>query len=407
MYSHKRNKIQYHTIFKDVAFSLQLLLLKLGKISEINYQKLLDTDNLDGLNIFSKNRCYLVDVIENIKYDIDDTYYIDDDYVWYKIFKLEEEFTESVKVYNFEVDKDNSYCVENIMTHNCARPFVLADGQTCDDDLTIQIVEIIKANNHLKIEDGETPLNDVKRQKYIQTLKFRISTFYNNSAGRAKHTTNGRAIKGLKERITGKEGLIRNNIMGKRGEFTARTVIGPDPTLKMGQLGMPQEIANNLTVPVQVTNYNYDYLTKLVNNGKVNIVKTKDGEKINIHHHIFNRGTRLNHGDIIIRKDDKSGIEIEIVINNGKEMLKPGDKLKRNDEFIKNIKYPEKRKYHLNIGDICERQLQNGDIVLLNRQPTLHVGSMMAQEIVIHSGKTFRFNLSIAKSFNADEKWYF
>ena len=170
---------------------------------------------------------------------------------------------------------------------------------------------------------------------------------------------------------------------------------------------MPQEIANNLTVPVQVTNYNYDYLTKLVNNGKVNIVKTKDGEKINIHHHIFNRGTRLNHGDIIIRKDDKSGIEIEIVINNGKEMLKPGDKLKRNDEFIKNIKYPEKRKYHLNIGDICERQLQNGDIVLLNRQPTLHVGSMMAQEIVIHSGKTFRFNLSIAKSFNADEKWYF
>ena len=58
-----------------------------------------------------------------------------------------------------------------------------------------------------------------------------------------------------------------------------------------------------------------------------------------------------------------------MVINNGKEMLKPGDRLKRNDEFIKNIKYPEKRKYHLNIGDICERQLQNGDIVLLNRQP--------------------------------------
>ena len=588
----------------------------------------------------------------------------------------------------------------------CCRPFVLADGQTCDDDLTIQLVEIIKVNNHLKIEDG-VPLSDTKRQKYIQTLKFRISTFYNNSQSRAKHTTSGRPIKGLKERITGKEGLIRSNIMGKRCwkkgtkmllwngenknvedikigdiligndgtprnvlnlhngvdklykikqetredyivnsehllslkytnkekiywdpnlyytkiidvfdkntlttkliefkedinlsyesrhtkfqdfldrldydntlnisikdylqlpntikkrlfsykiekpveweykktdvdpydlglwlgnsnknivdypndklkkyslldtkfipkdfiynskqvrlsvlaglididsiivnedttillsqpydyrqilvdakfiadslgfqtflknenllslnvsdrnirdiskllkkkkytpsalsnttwekiqveeveigeyygfevdnnklfvladftvvhncEFTGRTVIGPDPTLKMGQLGMPKEVAQILTIPEQVTNFNYDYLTKLVNDGKVNIVKKKDGERINIHHHIYNRGTRLNHGDIIIRKDEKTGEEFEFENNNGKEMLKHGDKLKRNGELIKNIKYPEKRIYHLNVGDICERQLQNGDIVLLNRQPTKQI----------------------------------
>ena len=597
----------------------------------------------------------------------------------------------------------------------CCRPFVLADGQTCDDDLTIQLVEIIKANNHLKVEEG-VPLSDTKRQKYIQTLKFRISTFYNNSQSRAKHTTSGRPIKGLKERITGKEGLIRSNIMGKRCwkkgtkmllwngeiknvedikigdiligndgtprnvlnlhngvdklykikqetredyivnsehllslkytnkekiywdpnlhytriidvfdkntlttkliefkedinlsyesrhtkfqdfldrldydntlnisikdylqlpntikkrlfsykiekpveweykktdvdpydlglwlgnsnknivdcpndklkkyslldtkfipkdfiynskqvrssvlaglididsiivnedtpsaiikkdttillsqpydyrqilvnakfiadslgfqtflknenllslnvsdrnirdiskllkkkkytpsalsnttwekiqveeveigeyygfevdnnnlfvlpdftvvhncEFTGRTVIGPDPTLKMGQLGMPREVAQILTIPEQVTNFNYDYLTKLVNDGKVNIVKKKDGERINIHHHIFNRGTRLNHGDIIIRKDEKTGEEFEFENNNGKEILKHGDKLKRNGELIKNIKYPEKRIYHLNVGDICERQLQNGDIVLLNRQPTKQI----------------------------------
>ena len=588
----------------------------------------------------------------------------------------------------------------------CCRPFVLADGQTCDDDLTIQLVEIIKVNNHLKIEDG-VPLSDTKRQKYIQTLKFRISTFYNNSQSRAKHTTSGRPIKGLKERITGKEGLIRSNIMGKRCwkkgtkmllwngenknvedikigdiligndgtprnvlnlhngvdklykikqetredyivnsehllslkytnkekiywdpnlyytkiidvfdkntlttkliefkedinlsyesrhtkfqdfldrldydntlnisikdylqlpntikkrlfsykiekpveweykktdvdpydlglwlgnsnknivdypndklkkyslldtkfipkefiynskqvrlsvlaglididsiivnedttillsqpydyrqilvdakfiadslgfqtflknenllslnvsdrnirdiskllkkkkytpsalsnttwekiqveeveigeyygfevdnnklfvladftvvhncEFTGRTVIGPDPTLKMGQLGMPKEVAQILTIPEQVTNFNYDYLTKLVNDGKVNIVKKKDGERINIHQHIYNRGPRLNHGDIIIRKDEKTGEEFEFENNNGKEMLKHGDKLKRNGELIKNIKYPEKRIYHLNVGDICERQLQNGDIVLLNRQPTKQI----------------------------------
>ena len=185
-------------------------------------------------------------------------------------------------------------------------------------------------------------------------------------------------------------------------EQTARTVIGPDPTLKMGQLAVPEEITNNLTVPIQVTNYNLEYLTNLVNDGKVNYVLKDNGKtKINLENALFSRGTRLNHGDIILRKDEE-GNDVEIIVNNGKDMLKPGDRLKRNGEFITDIKYPEKRKYILNIGDVCERKLMSGDIVLLNRQPTLHEGSMMAQEIIVRSGKTLRFNLSIAKSFNAD-----
>jgi len=283
------------------------------------------------------------------------------------------------------------------------RPYVMADGQLCDDDLTIQIVEIIKANNHLK-PDENGHISETKRQKYLQTLKFRISTFYNNSSARAKHTTNGRPIKGLKERLTGKNGQIRNNLMGKRVDQTGRTVIGPDPTLKMGQLGVPEHMAKILTVPVRVTSFNYDQLTELVNSGKVNHVITKDGIKINLQYHIFDKGTRLNHGDIIIRKDKNTGEEIEIIVNNGKDTLQPGDKLRRNGELISDLKYPGRKKYHLNIGDVCERQLQNQDILLLNRQPTLHSGSMMAQEVVIHNGKTLRFNLSIAKSYNADEK---
>jgi DNA-directed RNA polymerase beta' subunit len=97
----------------------------------------------------------------------------------------------------------------------CCRPYVVADGNYCDDDLTNQILEIIKSNNHLNPE-LEPQMNESKRQKYVQSLKFRVLTFYNNSCGKAKHTTNGRPIKGLKERITGKEGQIRNNLMGKR-----------------------------------------------------------------------------------------------------------------------------------------------------------------------------------------------
>jgi DNA-directed RNA polymerase beta' subunit len=274
-----------------------------------------------------------------------------------------------------------------------ARPYVYADGNICDDDLTIQIVEIIKANNHLDNSD-DTPLSDTKKQKYYQSLKFRISTFYNNSSGKAKHSTSSRAIKGIKERLTGKDGLIRTNLMGKRCDQTGRTVIGPDPTLKMGQIAIPPQMAQNLTIPVTVTNFNYHHMKNLIKQKKVNYVLRND-TRINMDNALFFRGTPLNHGDIIYRNDT------EITVNSGKMMLESGDRLFRNNEFI-DVKYPQSRDFDLQIGDVCERQLQDGDIVLLNRQPTLHEGSMMAQEVVIRKGKTIRFNLSINKSFNAD-----
>ena len=124
----------------------------------------------------------------------------------------------------------------------------------------------------------------------------------------------------------------------------------------------------NLTIPVQVTNFNYDYCTKLVNDGKVNyVLKDKGVTRINLENALFFKGTRVAHGDIIVRKDNnKTGIEFEFIVTNGRELLKPGDKLKRNGEWINDLKYPEKRTYKLNIGDIVERQLQDGDTVLLN-----------------------------------------
>ena len=167
--------------------------------------------------------------------------------------------------------------------------------------------------------------------------------------------------------MTGKEGLLRSNLLGKRCEQTARTVIGPDPTLKMGQLAVPPEIAKNLTIPVQVTNFNYDYCMDLVDNGKVNyVLKDKGVTRINLENALFFKGTRVAHGDVIVRKDEKTDEEFEFIVTNGRELLKPGDKLKRNGEWIRDLKYPEKRSYKLNIGDIVERQLQDGDIVLLN-----------------------------------------
>ena len=77
-----------------------------------------------------------------------------------------------------------------------ARPYIVSESNICDDDLTIQIVEIIKANNHLKIEDG-VPISETKRQKYVQSLKFRIATFYNNSSGYMFSHSNTKSIASL------------------------------------------------------------------------------------------------------------------------------------------------------------------------------------------------------------------
>jgi DNA-directed RNA polymerase beta' subunit len=321
----------------------------------------------------------------------------------------------------------------------CARPFVLADGNICDDDLTNQILEIIKANNILKPNDDEIPdeKKENKKQKALQSLKFRVTTFYNNSQGKAKHPTNGRPIKGLKERMTGKEGQIRNNLMGKRVEFSGRTVIGPDPKLRFGEMGLPIQVSQDLTIPEMVTSFNYDYLSDIVNTGKANfIIKNGGSTRINLKYAMYRKGTELLYGDTVLRGKQ------ELKVTNGNIILQTGDNILRNGKVLKSLQtgdviirkgerlpirdniylrfgdqverngekiqyssvltYPSKKRILLNIGDEVHRHLKDGDIVLLNRQPTLHKGSMLAKRIRILPGKTFRMNLATTKTFNAD-----
>jgi DNA-directed RNA polymerase beta' subunit len=284
----------------------------------------------------------------------------------------------------------------------CDRPYVKADGNMCDDDITNQYIEIIKANNHLS-NSGHDPssgkrkrkeLSETKRQKFLASLRFRILTTFNNGQGKAKHTTNGRPIKGIKERLAGKDGQLRNNMMGKRCNQTGRTVIGPDSTLKLGQLAVPPAMAEILTVPIRAAPFNIHVLQELVDVGKVNSLLKPDGEtRINLKR--FRRGTRLLAGDVIHRKDRK------IEVATGRELVMEGDKVMRAGEFLKRLA-PANRSYKLRLGWIVERKLQDGDYVLLNRQPTLHKASMMAMQVIVKTGKTLRMNLAITKPFNAD-----
>ena len=280
----------------------------------------------------------------------------------------------------------------------CDRPFVKADGHLCDDDLTNQYIEIIKINNNLAPEvDSQgvaKEISDTKKQKALASLRFRILTTFNNSQGKAKHSTNGRAIKGIKERLSGKESQLRNNLLGKRCNQTGRTVIGPDPTLKLGEIALPPEMAENLSIPIKVAKFNMEMLQKFVDEGKVDSLIKPDGKtKINLKR--YRRGTRLCHRDIIIR----DGTRIPVVT--GRELVLNGDQVERNGELLDKI-LPINRPYKLEFGWTVERKLQDGDYVILNRQPTLHKASMMAMQILIKPGKTIRMNLACTKGYNAD-----
>ena len=64
----------------------------------------------------------------------------------------------------------------------------------------------------------------------------------------------GRALKSIKERLVGKAGRVRGNLMGKRVDFSARTVITPDRQYQIGELGVPKKVAMNITFPVMLIN---------------------------------------------------------------------------------------------------------------------------------------------------------
>ena len=163
----------------------------------------------------------------------------------------------------------------------------------------------------------------------------------------------GRALKSISERLNGKTGRVRGNLMGKRVDFSARSVITADPNLSIRELGVPIKIAKNLTYPVTVNNRNKNYLLKLVQNGPEKYPGAK----------ILERSTGEN---ISLQYVDRASID-------------------------------------LNNGDIVHRHMVDGDAVLFNRQPTLHRMSMMCHIArVLKHGNTFRMNVADTKPYNAD-----
>ena len=241
------------------------------------------------------------------------------------------------------------------------RPSVTHDAQQrSEDDLTHIMINIIKHNNKLKQiienkDEQDSELNKRVIDDWTSVLQYYIATMVDNKISGASPVTqrSGRALKSISERHKGKTGRVRGNLMGKRVDYSARSVITPDPELSIAELGVPMKIAKNITKPVEVQEHNINFLYYLVRNGPTKYPGAKILEK-------------------------KNGVSIS-------------------------LGYIDKENIQLEIGDIVHRHMLDGDYVLFNRQPTLHRMSMMAHVVrVMEHGDTFRMNVSVTKPYNAD-----
>jgi DNA-directed RNA polymerase subunit A' len=233
------------------------------------------------------------------------------------------------------------------------RPSItLETGERSEDDLTHKLVDILRINQRLG-ENIDAGAPQLIIEDLWELLQYHVATFFDNETAGippARHRS-GRQLKTLFQRLKGKEGRFRYNLSGKRVNFSARTVISPDPELGINELGVPELMAKELTVPVPVTEWNLEALKALIkeHSDKINYIIRPDGKRKKI--------TPLNVDEVLT----------EVVA-----------------------------------GYIVERQLMDGDNVIFNRQPSLHRVSMMAHSVRVLPGKTLRFNAADCRPYNAD-----
>lgn len=236
------------------------------------------------------------------------------------------------------------------------RPSItLETGERSEDDLTHKLVDIVRINDRLR-ENIELGAPDFIIEDLWELLQYHVSTYFDNELSGvppARHRS-GRILKTLSQRLKTKEGRFRSNLAGKRVNFSARTVISPDPLIDIDEVGVPVSIAKELTIPVRVNEKNLEEARKLVLNGP----ETWPG------------------ANYIIKPD---GRRKKITEQNKEELEK-----------------------ELAPGYILERHIRNGDITLFNRQPSLHRMSMMAHRVKVMPYKTFRLNLAVTIPYAAD-----
>ncbi len=236
------------------------------------------------------------------------------------------------------------------------RPSItLETGERSEDDITHKLVDVVRINERLR-KNLEIGAPDFIIADIWELLQYHVSTLMSNEISTlppARHRS-GRALKTLMQRLSKKEGRFRGNLSGKRVNFAARTVISPDPFISINEIGVPLEIAKELTVPAKVNKGNIDEIKRFVLNGP------------DVH----------PGANYILRPD---GIKKKITNENKSTIVNEVD-----------------------VGYIVERHVADGDITIMNRQPSLHRMSMMAHRARIMPFRTLRLALPVTIPYNAD-----
>ncbi len=239
----------------------------------------------------------------------------------------------------------------------CARPSITLDsGIRSEDDLTHKLVDVIRINQRLR-ENIDAGAPHLIVEDLWELLQYHITTYLDNQVSGippARHRS-GRALRTLTQRLKGKEGRFRSNLSGKRVDFSARSVISPSPYISINEVGVPLAIAKILTIPTNVNDWNIEEMKHLVLKGPFD-----------------------HPGANYIIRTDRRRVDLRYV---------------KNREIIAEMLAP---------GFTVERHLADGDLVLFNRQPSLHRMSIMAHEVKIMEGRTFRLNLTVCPPYNAD-----
>ncbi|KAI0983108.1 hypothetical protein GJ496_005322 [Pomphorhynchus laevis] len=239
----------------------------------------------------------------------------------------------------------------------CIRPTVISETRvgTNEDDLTIKISEMIYLTN-VMIRNKDSSSKLIQNLEAWEFLQLQAALYINSEVPRIPLSmAPSKWTRCFAQRLKGKQGRFRGNLSGKRVDFSGRTVISPDPNLQIDQVSIPIHVAKTLTFPTRVTRFNIAMLAEMVRNGP----------------------------------DIYPGANfITLKSNSVQKFLKYGNRVKASKE--------------LSDGDIVERHLIQGDIVLFNRQPSLHKLSILSMRANISQNRTFSFNECICNPFNAD-----
>ena len=240
------------------------------------------------------------------------------------------------------------------------RPLVINGVRTEQDFLTETYKKIVKNNNELLSLSSPAAARassyEAEREKKRNNIYRYLAELIDN---RESGNTKAAKRRGLNQLISGKKGAIRQNLMAKRGRHTARSVITIDVAVPLGWASVPRYIARTITIPVTVHGYNYADALRWIQEGRVQYI-TSETERA---------GKRIKQ-----RRNVTANVRSKYL--DGRLVLKDGDRI--------------------------ERELMDGDTIVLGRAPTLHRGSLMGFRAYIRDQYAIGVHPSVLESYHGD-----